>query len=222
VSKIFQIALREFIATVATKGFIIGIVIMPIVIIIAIFGLRLLLNEKAPRIEGRIAIIDPTGEIHADLAEFLQPEAIAERRGDLQATALEGTPEELQQLADSSASAVAQQALATVLLEQRDEPSDVSFARERDRQHGMVRQPSLSCDEKEREQRSGPIPAVRAVDVYLGRLIADRTFQQLLCRREVASKPDIEAFDPVATARGSGGLIQHDGAHDEADSHLTK
>jgi ABC-2 type transport system permease protein len=100
--KIFHVAVREFVATVATKGFILGIVITPLIILVAIFGMRTLFNEKAPRIEGEVAIIDPTGEVFDGVHEYLQPEAIAERRGDLKELAEEQVPEQARQFAGSS------------------------------------------------------------------------------------------------------------------------
>ena len=106
-NKIFHVAVREFVATVATKGFIIGIVITPIIMLVAIFGMKTLFNEEAPRIEGEVAIIDPTGEVFDGVHDYLQPEAIAERRGDLEELAEQQVPEELKQLAGSSGRAEA-------------------------------------------------------------------------------------------------------------------
>ena len=51
--KILQVAWHEFLATVATKGFLLGLVIMPLITIIAIVGMRALINEKPPQIRGR-------------------------------------------------------------------------------------------------------------------------------------------------------------------------
>ena len=83
-NKTLHIAIREFMATVATKGFVIGLVVLPLVILIMILGMRYLFNEEAPRIEGEVAVIDPTGEIHDRITGYLRPEAIAERRDDFQ------------------------------------------------------------------------------------------------------------------------------------------
>ena len=52
--KVAHIAWREFMATVATKGFILGLVIMPVIILIMIVGMRVLFDEEAPRIEGEV------------------------------------------------------------------------------------------------------------------------------------------------------------------------
>ena len=113
-SKILQVAIREFLATVATKGFIIGIVVTPVIILIMIAGFKFLFHERAPRVEGEIAVIDPTGEVFDDLHEYLQPKAIAERRGDLQEIVKEEIPAEVQQLT-GDVSDTAQMALDAIL-----------------------------------------------------------------------------------------------------------
>ncbi|MCD4747970.1 MAG: ABC transporter permease [Thermoanaerobaculales bacterium] len=87
--KIVHIAVREFLSTVLTRGFIIGVLVTPLMIAVMIILMPLLMNEQAPRIEGEIAVIDPSGEVHQGLADYLKPEAIAERRGALKEFASE-------------------------------------------------------------------------------------------------------------------------------------
>ncbi|MCP4656439.1 MAG: ABC transporter permease [bacterium] len=95
-SKILRVAIREFVATVATKAFIIGLVILPVILLVVIVGMRTLMTETAPRIEGEIAVIDPTGEVFSGLHEYLQPEALAERRDDFKDKMEEQLPEGLE------------------------------------------------------------------------------------------------------------------------------
>lgn len=81
--RILNIAGREFASTVLTKGFIIGAVVVPAVLAIAIPVIIFIISQqKAPAIVGTVAIIDPTGEVAPRLVEYLKPEAIAKRRGD--------------------------------------------------------------------------------------------------------------------------------------------
>ena len=103
-NKTMHVAIREFMATVATKGFVIGLVVLPVVILIMILGMRYLLNEEAPRIEGEVAVIDPTGEIHDRITDYLRPEAIAERRDDFQELIEEHTPEPIKQISQAAGS----------------------------------------------------------------------------------------------------------------------
>lgn len=110
-SRIFQVALREFLATVATKGFIIGVLVTPLMLAIVIFAMRLI-DDEAPRVEGQVAIVDPTGHVAGPLSTYLEPEAIAARRGDLQRRATENLPDAAKALTDTPR---AQEALEAAL-----------------------------------------------------------------------------------------------------------
>jgi len=91
--RILNIAGREFASTVLTKGFIIGAVVVPAVLAIAIpVVIFIVSQQKAPAIVGTVAVIDPTGEVAPRLTEFLKPEAIAERRGDFASEVGESMP----------------------------------------------------------------------------------------------------------------------------------
>jgi ABC-2 type transport system permease protein len=62
-SKVWQIAVREFVATVFTKGFIIGLLIVPAIGgILAVVGPRLF-GDRNLVVEGEIAVLDPTGVV---------------------------------------------------------------------------------------------------------------------------------------------------------------
>lgn len=92
-TRILNIAGREFASTVLTKGFIIGAVVVPAVLAVAIpVVIFIVSQQKAPAIVGTVAVIDPTGEVAPRLVEYLKPEAIAERRGDLATQAGEAMP----------------------------------------------------------------------------------------------------------------------------------
>jgi ABC-type Na+ efflux pump permease subunit len=78
--RIFHIAWREFMATVATRGFLVGVLMTPALIGMMILVLPRLMNEKSPRVVGEIAIQDPTGELTQAVRDYLAPAAIAARR----------------------------------------------------------------------------------------------------------------------------------------------
>jgi len=88
-NKIIHVAIREFLSTVLTKGFIIGVLVTPVIIAFMAILMPILMSEEAPRIEGRIAIVDPTGAVASGLRNQLDPEAIASRRDDFRAAAAE-------------------------------------------------------------------------------------------------------------------------------------
>ena len=79
-TRILQVALRDFLATVATKGFVFGLLVVPAIIgLLAIVGPRIF-NDDAYRIRGEYAVIDPTGVVFPELRAALEPEAVARQR----------------------------------------------------------------------------------------------------------------------------------------------
>jgi len=75
--KVFQIAAREFVATVFTKGFIIGLLVLPTMIGIGtLLGPRLFGADRNFAVTGQLAVIDASGEV----------------AGELRAAATQGTP----------------------------------------------------------------------------------------------------------------------------------
>jgi ABC-2 type transport system permease protein len=77
--KILLVASREFIATVATKGFILGLLATPLLLLAVVALLPRLVDDTPPAVAGEIAIIDPTGEVAGPLAEQLAPAALRAR-----------------------------------------------------------------------------------------------------------------------------------------------
>ncbi|MEN0020413.1 MAG: ABC transporter permease [Planctomycetota bacterium] len=82
-SRVLQVAWREFASTALTKGFIIGALVVPalLVPIIALIGF-LISTAEPPAERGVVAVIDQSGAVTDVFAERINPEAIAERRGD--------------------------------------------------------------------------------------------------------------------------------------------
>jgi ABC-2 type transport system permease protein len=59
-NKVWQVAVREFVATVFTKGFIIGLLLVPIIGGIVAVVMPRLFGNASFSVEGEIAVIDPT------------------------------------------------------------------------------------------------------------------------------------------------------------------
>jgi ABC-2 type transport system permease protein len=115
-NKTFHVALREFLATVATKGFIIGVMITPLIIAIMIPVMRILMNRTPPRVVGQVAIVDPTDRVHEGVGEYLDPERIARRWDLLKDEALEAVPGAARSMAEAATSSgPAAEALAAVM-----------------------------------------------------------------------------------------------------------
>lgn len=77
--RILLVARRDFIATVSTKGFIVGLLVLP-----ALISLVAALAPRIPEIRrpvsGEVAIVDPTGRVSAHARAALAPDAIRARR----------------------------------------------------------------------------------------------------------------------------------------------
>ncbi|MCL4222312.1 MAG: ABC transporter permease [Phycisphaerales bacterium] len=75
--RVFHIALREFKSTALTKGFIIGGIIVPLVLLLVIsLVMPRLMNEKVPQIRGTVAIIDQTGALTQAIERRFSHEAV--------------------------------------------------------------------------------------------------------------------------------------------------
>ena len=78
--KILLIARRDFLATVSTKGFIIAIMVPPVVYAALLLVFPRLMNNRVPAITGRVTVIDQTGEVAPVVRQYLDPRAMAARR----------------------------------------------------------------------------------------------------------------------------------------------
>ncbi len=93
--KVLQVALREFIATVTTKGFLIGVLIVPGMMVVAIFAINLLWNDEAPAVDGSVALIDRSGVMAEEIKSRINPVEMAKERD-------EEVERKLQELLDES------------------------------------------------------------------------------------------------------------------------
>jgi len=80
VKKIFYVAVREFTATVLTKGFIFGVLVTPALIAMFILVFPRFITKAPPKVEGQVSVIDPTGAVVDGLRAELAPDSFARRR----------------------------------------------------------------------------------------------------------------------------------------------
>lgn len=104
VNKVLHVATREIVATVGTRGFVIGLLLVPAVIAIAFAIGPRVMNQRAKPIEGVIAIVDETGRTNDAVATAFSRDAIAARRDAAVRQAQAAAPDALRE-----ASAVAVQ-----------------------------------------------------------------------------------------------------------------
>jgi len=101
--KVGQIALRDFVATAVTRGFIIGLLITPAFITLFVLVGPRLFSQRNFKAQGQIAVIDPTSVVTPALRDEVNPELIAERRRQNLERNLSQVPAGMRQLAQSGA-----------------------------------------------------------------------------------------------------------------------
>ncbi len=79
-SKTVRIALREFSATVKTVGFLIAALLPPTLAALFLLVMPRLMAKPAPRVEGQVAVVDPSGVVVEGVRVYFGPEAMAARR----------------------------------------------------------------------------------------------------------------------------------------------
>ena len=135
IAKTLQVARREFAATVMTKGFLIGLLVMPLMIGVLILVMPFLLREQSPKLEGTVAIHDPTGQVLDRARGHLAPQAFAQRRVEMQQrldAVIPGAVRGLVTSGDGAMQAAMEQALGSVpnlTLETLDDASAVESAK---------------------------------------------------------------------------------------------
>jgi ABC-2 type transport system permease protein len=101
--KVFKVAAREFVATVFTRAFILGLLLTPAIGATAALVFPRVMTRSV-QVQGEIAVIDPTGVVGAELATSLSPERISARRTDQARQVLIQAPESIRQAAGGDGS----------------------------------------------------------------------------------------------------------------------
>jgi ABC-2 type transport system permease protein len=102
--KIGHIAARDFLATVGTRGFIFGLLVVPASIALVISLTPRLFRPRDFQVQGQVAIVDPTGRVTAELRSTFDPRTIAERRRAIARQALAAVPDEVRQFGPNAGS----------------------------------------------------------------------------------------------------------------------
>jgi ABC-type Na+ efflux pump permease subunit len=71
-AKIVHVAVREFLATAARKGFILGVLFPPLLASAFVLFLPRAFDQRAPAISGEVALVDPTGQVSRGMRDYLQ------------------------------------------------------------------------------------------------------------------------------------------------------
>lgn len=114
-TRVLHVALRDFLATAATRGFLFGLLGMPLLLGLAAIVLPRIFDDAfrdgAYRIEGQYAVIDPTGAVLPELRAALAPEAVARRRRAEFRGRLDEAPEPLRGLAEAASAQALEEAI---------------------------------------------------------------------------------------------------------------
>lgn len=78
--RIWMVATRDFVATVLSRGFLVGILMMPMLVLLFSTLVPRILSSQSPQLHGEVVVIDRSGSTVAELQAALRPEAIAARR----------------------------------------------------------------------------------------------------------------------------------------------
>jgi ABC-2 type transport system permease protein len=78
--RIGLVAARDYKTAITSRGFLIGLLIMPVLLVMLVVLIPRILNSRSPQIAGEVAVIDATGKVTAELERALLPSEIVKRR----------------------------------------------------------------------------------------------------------------------------------------------
>src|SRR5262245_20872450 len=130
---VWMVASRDFWATVGSKGFIIGILLTPLLIsAFVLLGPRII-NSRSPQVQGEVAVIDRSGSVLAELRDSLTPATIVARKASSDTkrasgpSAPGGVPIPVLSVVERSASAQVQREKAWLIQEKADLPRHLAL-----------------------------------------------------------------------------------------------
>ena len=100
--RILRIAARDFAAVVVTKGFIIGLLVMPVIVGAMVILGPLIFNDDDFQIEGEYAVVDPTGLVFPEMESALDGEATAQQPLEEFLENIDEAPEAVRELAEAA------------------------------------------------------------------------------------------------------------------------
>lgn len=80
IKRIGLVARRDFLVTVSSKGFLIGVAVMPLLMLLMIWLIPRLITHRGPQVMVEVALIDHSGAVAGSLRRELDPQTIAAAR----------------------------------------------------------------------------------------------------------------------------------------------
>ena len=169
-NKILLIARREFVATVSTKGFLVGLFAMPAIVALSLVVGPRLMTARSPQVVGSVGVIDPTGRVLPMLRSTLSPAAIEARQAENAKRAAAIVP---------GAARVVQRAAGTVPnLTLVERPAGADLSREKQRltsEDPSNRWLALLVVHGNAVEPAGEPPEFGSFDLYASRGLTDAT-----------------------------------------------
>lgn len=81
-ARIGLVARREYLTTVTRRGFLIGLIAMPVLMMTLVVMLPRFLASRTPQVTGQVLLVDRAGSVGPELRSRITPEAILARRAD--------------------------------------------------------------------------------------------------------------------------------------------
>jgi ABC-2 type transport system permease protein len=101
VKKIGYVAAREFLGTVLTKGFIVGVLMTPALLTIVFAVAPRLMSQRGSVVRGQVAVIDPTRRVTPELRVTMSPAEMTRRREETARRAIANAPAAVRDIAVS-------------------------------------------------------------------------------------------------------------------------
>jgi ABC-2 type transport system permease protein len=177
--RVWLVAGREFMAAVANRGFVIGLLLMPAIFALIFTLLPRLMNSQGEQIRGEVAVIDPTGQVLDTLRVALSPDAIASRRAESAKRALENAPGAVRAVAGSSDTGIQRALGAVPIFTFIERPATADVQREKAwlierRTSGAPRHLALVVLHPDAISPAAGTNAYGAYDIYVPENIDDR------------------------------------------------
>ena len=177
-NRVLRIALRDFVATACTKGFIIGLLSTPVIgAVLLVLAPRLFLDRDY-QIQGEYAVVDPTGLVLPEMTQVLDPEMISQRRLEEFRRGLDRAPEFAQEIAESTLQQSMDEALGPAPeIRLAALPSDTDIEAKKawlNEESDGLRHTALIVIHQNAVHASGPEPGLGAYDLYVPSGLDDR------------------------------------------------
>ncbi|HEX5418541.1 MAG TPA: ABC transporter permease [Gammaproteobacteria bacterium] len=172
--KTLQIAAREFLVTVSSRAFIIGLLMVPLLGASMALLLPRLLDPARYHVSGEVAVIDPDGRVAQALRTVLDPANLAKQRAADAAQALAQMPPEARPLAGA---AMQRQAASRIDLRLVERPAGADLEKEKTWLYAKpqaVRHLALVVVHADAVERAAANGAYGSYDLYVPTNLDDR------------------------------------------------